>query len=400
MKPEPPNGALPPRPPAFRFWAIVVACSVPAAQSTVLGLLAERRAGHETGFSHVFASTGFLWYTWVLFTPLVVRAIRYRPLVRPLSGRVIALHIGLLNAINIVFLGIRGATRWWFGMPLGSFIDEFIDWLAFNLLAYAAVAGMAQALIFASLARQQEIERAVLAEQLAQAQLDALRMQLHPHFLFNALNTIAMLVRDRDAEMAVRLIAELGDILRQLLRGSAGPAIPLRAELDLLKRYLSIEQVRFGDRMAVEWHIDEEVLDAAVPTLILQPVVENAIRHGISLATSVGSLGIGATRRGQSLVLTVSDNGPGGPLRRGDVAEDPDEPSGIGLANTQTRLQKLYGHEAYIRLFRTGGVTFATIVLPLELSSTHRGRTHHEDALNEADAAATAIADGANGPRR
>jgi LytS/YehU family sensor histidine kinase len=259
---------------------------------------------------------------------------------------------------------------------------------------------MAQALLFASLARQQEVERAVLAEQLAQAQLDTLRMQLHPHFLFNALNTIAMLVRDRDAEMAVRLIATLGDILRELLRGPAVPVIPLRAELNLLTRYLSIEQVRFGDRLAVEWHIDEDVLDAAVPTLILQPVVENAIRHGISLRTSVvGSLRIEAARQGQTLVLSVSDNGPGGSTRHSDVPEDPSATSGIGLANTEARLQKLYGHDAHVRLGRTAGVTLATIVLPLQLISTSVDRDHSEDAVNGEHKVSPAIAHGSNGPR-
>jgi LytS/YehU family sensor histidine kinase len=258
-------------------------------------------------------------------------------------------------------------------MPLGSFVEDFIDWLSFNLLAYAAVAGMAQALLFARLARQQEIERAVLAEQLAQAQLDALRMQLHPHFLFNALNTISMLVRERDAETAVHLIAELGDILRELLRDASTPAIPLRAELELLKRYLSIEQVRFGDRLTIEWDVEEDVLDAEVPTLILQPVVENAIRHGISRGTSVGSLRIEAGQRGQTLVLSVSDNGPGGPSREIEFAEDSDEASGIGLSNTQARLRKLYGHDAYLLLSRTAGVTLATVVLPLQPpSQNHR----------------------------
>jgi LytS/YehU family sensor histidine kinase len=208
-----------------------------------------------------------------------------------------------------------------------------------------------------------------------------------------------MLVRDRDAEMAVRLIAELGDILRELLRGTAMPAIPLRAELDLLRRYLSIEQVRFGDRLAVEWHVDEEVLDAAVPTLILQPVVENAIRHGVSLGTSVGSLRIEAAQRGQTLVLSVSDNGPNGPSRQSDLVEDPSESFGIGLANTHARLQKLYGRDAYIRLGRTAEVTLATIVLPLQLLAKSVDRDHSEEASNGEDEASTANARGSHGPR-
>jgi two-component system LytT family sensor kinase len=164
----------------------------------------------------------------------------------------------------------------------------------------------------------------------------------------------------------------LGDILRELLRGTSTPAIPLRAELELVKRYLSIEQVRLGDRLTVEWHIEESVLDAAVPTLILQPVVENAIRHGISLGTSAGLLRINAVQRGETLVLSVSDNGPRGPAH----PLISDEISGIGLNNTQARLQKLYGHDAYIRLGRTAGVTLASIVLPLQLPAQSSRQSH------------------------
>jgi len=128
-------------------------------------------------------------------------------------------------------------------------------------------------------------------------------------------------------------------------------------------------------------------------------VVENAIRHGISLGTSVGSLRIEAAQRGQTLVLSVSDNGPSGPSRQSDVVEDPSESSGIGLANTQARLQKLYGRDAYIRLGRTAGITVATIVLPFQLSAKSGDRDHSEEALNGEDDASTAHARGSHSPR-
>jgi two-component system, LytTR family, sensor kinase len=162
----------------------------------------------------------------------------------------------------------------------------------------------------------------------------------------------------------VQLIAELGGILRELLRDTATAVAPLRDEIDLIGRYLAIEQVRFGDRLTIEWSVDPSALDAAVPPLILQPAVENAIRHGIVRGIGIGWLRIEAAVRADTLVLSVSDNGPDGPPPVTASARQPGH--GLGLANTRGRLRRMYGDNAYLRLARTDrDITLVTIALPL-----------------------------------
>src|SRR4051812_26038706 len=181
------------------------------------------------------------------------------------------------------------------------------------------------------------LERRVLASeleaQLSRAQLHALQMQIRPHFLFNTLNTISGLVRTDDKAAAITMLAGLGDLLRLLLRSDGAQEVPVRQELELIERYLQIEQVRFGDKLAIELNVEDGVEDALVPNLILQPLVENAVRHGIGAAT--GRVSVVVERVGETLRLAVSDSGDGG-------LHDA-ESQGIGLANTRARLERLYG---------------------------------------------------------
>jgi signal transduction histidine kinase len=344
---------------AAQVGALVLAWTVPAGLHTTMDVIMQHRLGRTIEPLLVFATTTAPWYIWLLATPLVLRMVRRRPLLRPLQASAVAWHVALWIGITIVYTGARIAARRAIGAPAsaGGLLEQIVGWLPFLLLAYAAVAAVALAALFAGRAREQALERALLAEQLARAQLDALRMQLHPHFLFNALNTISMLVREHDADTAVRLIAELGALLRELLRRSPAAEMPLRHELDLLGRYLAIEQVRFGERLRVEHRIEPDALDAAVPPLVLQPLVENALRHGIARSTRVGVLSIEASRRDRVLVLTVRDNGPG-------IAPDATEGCGVGLPNTRERLRRLYGDDAYVRLAHDADGTIATIVLP------------------------------------
>jgi sensor histidine kinase YesM len=223
-----------------------------------------------------------------------------------------------------------------------------------------------------------ELRTSELQAQLVQAQLSALKMQLQPHFLFNTLNAIVVLVRQQRGREAEETLALLGDLLRCVLEDVEAQEVPLRRELEYLQLYLAIEQVRFKDRLRVEVAADPAVLDAAVPHMGLQPIVENAIRHGIGRKSSAGKLQIQAARVGQSVQVTVRDDGPGFP------PADPSRTPGIGLANTRARLQQLYGDAGRL-IVENGeqGGAVVTMVVPYRLapgcSETEMMATHALD---------------------
>ena len=176
-----------------------------------------------------------------------------------------------------------------------------------------------------------------LEAQLARAQLQVLRMQLHPHFLFNTLNTISALVH-KDVRAADRMLALLGDLLRDSFEKLGAQEVALKQELNFLERYLEIEKARFQDRLIVRTEIASETLDALVPNLILQPLVENAIRHGISRRSGTGSIEVRAWREDGMLAVRIRDDGPGLPSEAVMASR-----GGVGLANSQARLEQLYG---------------------------------------------------------
>jgi two-component system, LytTR family, sensor kinase len=204
-----------------------------------------------------------------------------------------------------------------------------------------------------------ELRSSQLERQLAQAHLSALKMQLQPHFLFNTLNTIMVLVRQQKGPEAEEMLARLSDLLRCVLEDVQAQEVPLTRELEYLQLYLSIEQVRFQDRLHVDVAADPEVLDAALPHMALQPIVENAIRHGIGRSSTAGSISITACRVNDSVEIKIQDDGPGLAASNGSAG------SGIGLANTRARLKELYGDAAglSVRNAEPGGVV-ATMVLP------------------------------------
>lgn len=231
--------------------------------------------------------------------------------------------------------------------PPGAITSPFlVSWffitLPFGVAVYFAVVGVERAVFYFLESRE--------------ARLNALRAQLHPHFLFNSLNAAGVLVRDRDTETASRVIEELGTMLHELLKDDATHEVTLHDELAFLRRYLSVEQIRFSDRLRPTFDIDEGVLGAMVPTLVLQQLVENAVRHGIAKRTDAGQIRVTARRDGGDLVLMVGDDGPG-------PAAGPT--SGVGLANIRARLATLHGWRARLDLTSPpSGGTVATVRLP------------------------------------
>lgn len=245
------------------------------------------------------------------------------------------------------------------------FVSRFQGWLVSDLWVYGAVIGICYALDYYGKYREREFVATRLEAQLAQAQLESLRMQLHPHFLFNTLNSIVGLVRDHKNQAAVNMLVGLGDLLRHTLEHSSRQEVELREELNFIKLYLTIQEMRFSDRLRVELDIDPATSKALVPNLILQPLTENALRHGIGRSAASGLVGIRSSAEDGNLRLTVYDNGAGLPddwQMKGSA--------GIGLANTAARLQQLYDddHQFDIRNRDSGGVE-VVILMPLRTAT-------------------------------
>ena len=226
-----------------------------------------------------------------------------------------------------------------------------------QMLVYFAIvaAGFAREYFLRDQERQAHATQ--LQAQLAEARLDALRMQINPHFLFNTLNAVSALV-DRDPSGVRKMIARLSELLRTTTDSRATDEVPLRQELQLLDRYIEIMEIRFQGRLRVERQIAPETLEARVPNLILQPIVENALEHGASRAVGEGVVSVAARRDGERLSITVRDNGPGVGVRR----------EGVGLGNTRARLAQLYGGNAGVTLATApDGGAVAEIVLPFHV---------------------------------
>lgn len=281
------------------------------------------------------------------------------------------IHIVVGATLSISQLAIYVYVRRWlpYGFPESqsawqSFQNMMVGTLHENVLLYWSVVGLTHIAEYyrrfrerERRAAQLEIEAAQLETQLARAQLDALKMQLHPHFLFNTLNTISILMQE-DVAAANRMLLQLSELLRVALKNTNTNEVTLRQELDFLRSYLEIEQTRFQDRLKVKIEADAETLEAQVPNLILQPLVENAIRHAVTPRDSETLVEVRAERNNGHLQLIVRDNGDG-------MGEKSAESNGIGLANTRARLEKLYGESQKFMLGEAanGGVQ-ATITIP------------------------------------
>ena len=233
-----------------------------------------------------------------------------------------------------------------------------------EMLFYFAILAAGYAREYFLRGREQIAHSARLQAQLAEARLDALRMQINPHFLFNTLHAISALV-DRDPSGVRRMIARLSELLRHTTDARAADEIALRKELQFLDRYIEIMEIRFQGRLRVVRRIDEHVMEALVPNLILQPIVENALEHGASRTGDAGVIEMEARREGERLILTVRDNGPG--------VNGVDSRTGVGIGNTRARLAQLYGDEAAFTLRAAqGGGSIAEIALPYHTTSDIR----------------------------
>jgi hypothetical protein len=312
------------------------------------------------------------WYIWGCLTPLIYNLGRRFPcegrtwvkglLVHLSAGLFLAaVHVAAATSLRML---IRPFDVWSDVNPfLLQYQGELRNFFLFDFFVYWAILGVGYAFDYRERYRERESQASQLKVQLAQAQLESLKMQLHPHFLFNTLHTIAGLVRTNERQPAVNMIAGLSDLLRHALDSADEQEVPLREEVKFIELYLDIQKVRFSDRLTVRMEIAPETLDALVPNLILQPLVENAIRHGISPNDSGGVIVINTYRDNGMLRIRVSDDGPG--LQSGWRME---ESEGIGLANTSERLKHLYGSEHRFDLSNgAAGGTVAAIAIPFRV---------------------------------
>jgi anti-sigma regulatory factor (Ser/Thr protein kinase) len=293
------------------------------------------------------------WWLWALLTPIVVLLARRYPLHGPRRWRHLAIHV----ATGVVLAVAKtAADRAIFALLTGFWMYWLVSTVALQLFVYAAIVAVAHGLEYYRRSR----EREQLEARLAATRLQLLNMQLQPHFLFNTLNAIAELVHE-DPDTADSMIADLSELLRRTLELGTAPDIALHAELDLLALYLALQKARFGDRLQVRLTIDSTVRQARVPMLLLQPIVENAIRHGLAAHVSAGRLEIEVRRTGDVLAIDVVDDGPG---VGGEAFRE-----GIGLGNTRARLEALYPRASTLDLTNTpGGGARVAVRLPFRTS--------------------------------
>jgi LytS/YehU family sensor histidine kinase len=307
------------------------------------------------------------WLPWMLATPFIVELARRRPIVR---GAVLKAAIAHLVAFAIVS---TVAEAWsamlqiivnpWHHNPSPIFIDTWYALLTDQILtfviAYALILTVTYVVDSREKVQRQMSETARLNEELSRAQLAALRSQMDPHFMFNTLNSIVGLVRDQRNDAAVGMIVGLSEFLRRASEDSHRAQVTLTEEVEYLQRYIDIQKARFGDRLRVSLDIPVELSDAQVPSLLLQPLVENAIKHGVSKRIAGGEIRVAGARCDDTLRLTVYNDGPW-------VREDLEATSrGVGLGNLRTRLQILHGDrsELLLRPVDTGGVE-VVVTLP------------------------------------
>ncbi len=324
------------------------------ATQTVFTMRAE---GMHHAWVRLFFTLLFAWVTLALATPVILNLARKFPPVRPWAFSAWLVHAGACCTLCLISSAWaagfeRVLNPWADPSGAGAYGNRlwfrFFSGLISYLILYVAIVGVGYALDSRDRLARQQTETARLSEQLSRAQLDSVRRQIEPHFLFNSLNAIAGLVREGRNEAAVKTVAGLSDFLRRVLEDSNRQEVSLGEEIEYLQKYLEIQKVRFAERLAVKVKVPSELLHSQVPSLILQPMVENAIKHGIAKRAQGGEIRVSAARSNGMLKLTVYNDGPA------LVADRENGRSGIGISNTRTRLRSLYGESFELSLQNHG----------------------------------------------
>jgi two-component system, LytTR family, sensor kinase len=325
--------------------------------------------GRRHAWLPLFITELATWLPWALATPWIIGLARRYPIARSATLRTLAVHLTSFVTISVateawsatlqVLFNPWGNRRW------PTFWDTWSITLLYQILifviAYALILTITYLVDSRENVARQMTETARLNEELSKAQLAALRRQMEPHFMFNTLNSIAALVRDRRNEAAVSMIVGLSEFLRRASADSHRSQVTLGEEVEYLQRYVDIQQVRFGERLSVSVDIAPDLLNVPVPNLLLQPLVENAIKHGIAKRAAGGSVRVAGALKDGSLRLSVYNDGPAFP--------ESWQANGVGLTNLRTRLRILHGEGAELAMSRAGSDGVEVVVtLPLQVA--------------------------------
>jgi len=338
------------------YWiaAIWVGIALWDATQTVVVMRAEHMHHRWT---YLFVTVALSWLPWALATPLVLQLARWQPL----QWRKVApwlVHGAALLCLGLVYGGLVAGMEVLLDPfanpsppgPYGELLwQKFCNQLLASVILYGCILLVGYLLESREKLARQEMEAARLGEQLSRAQLDALRHQIEPHFLFNTLNAIAGLIREGRNNAAVNMIAGLSDLMRRVVNDSHRQQVPLGEEMEFLQKYLDIQKARFAERLELRVDVPGELSKARVPSLILQPIVENAVKHGIAKRAQGGAIEIRAARTNGLLTLNVYNDGP--PLAAGWEKNN----GGIGLSNVRTRLASLFGDAFELKMGNEGG---------------------------------------------
>ncbi|MDQ3798971.1 MAG: histidine kinase [Acidobacteriota bacterium] len=323
-------------------------------------------------------------YVWFALSPLILWLAQKFPLEAGRWRKSVPIHLVASVAVALFQQAIDTFALTRLGYPpnrqFATFLEAYQFFVFVNLhlsiLIYWCVLGIKYTVSYYQKYRERELQTSQLQARLAMSRLQVLKMQLHPHFLFNTLNAISELIY-KDPESAERMIGDLSDLLRMSFQNLEVQEITLKQELEFLRKYLEIEQMRFHDRLKVEMKIAPETLDAQVPNMILQPLVENAIKHGLAPRSEGGKIEIDAQRSNGHLQITVSDDGIGVPFN--DVENLPE---GVGLSNTRKRLRHLYGEQHKFDLATSAQKSGLKVNLTIPFKESFETRNDERGTLN------------------
>jgi two-component system LytT family sensor kinase len=349
----------------LRWPLVFAAATLLGVLSSALAVQFTRAIGKPTpNWTSLVILNGTYWYVWALFTPSIVWLSQHFRLERQGLVRAILVHVPSVALFSFAHIAAMAGVQWYLLEPGRSFtwwmevkrsaLQNF-DW---ETMTYWAIAGLSHAVLYYRESRDRALRASQLETQLVEAQMSALRQQLQPHFLFNTLHAISALMH-RDVEAADRTLMQLSDLLRMTLERLGQQESTLKMELEFLSKYLEIEQTRFADRLVVRFDVEPDALDALVPTLLLQPLVENAIKHGFSKKSGPGHIDIRARSDKGKLWIEVRDDGRG--LSETALAA---LQKGIGVSTTRARLQHQFGADFRFEFHRLEAGVAVIVAVP------------------------------------